>query len=374
MINKKKILIISGTRPEVIKLFPVVRAFENSLIFEPIFLSTNQQNELLENTLQEFRILPDFKLGFAETKTLGESFYRILKGIDHFMSMIKPDYVMVQGDTTTAIAGAISGFLSQIPVLHLEAGLRTNQMYRPFPEEIYRQAISRFTSINLAPTQEAVENLIKEGISQERIELVGNSIVDSLTYQIQEMSQETFQVKKNQLLVTLHRRENFGESIIEICKGIRRFTDEHKNRIHIVVILHSNPNSFKTIQTLLGKHNNIEIIEPANRFKFLRLMIESGCILTDSGGVQEEAFLLGKKLLIARTETERPEVLNGDSIYVSANEDSINRTLTSIFNDLSETGNIVEFQGVNRLSPLGDGNTASRVVELMENYEKNIMD
>lgn len=370
--TKKKVLIVLGTRPEVIKMFPVIKVLKNSNLIDFQILSTKQQNLLLESALNEFQIQPDLELKEYESSSLVDSLSEIMRGIESKLQDFKPDFLLVQGDTTTAFAGALVGYLNGVAVAHLEAGLRTMNLKRPFPEEGFRQSIARLTTIHLAPTEQAVRNLKREGIDTKKIFLVGNSIVDSLKFQMEDLQAIKESQVSNKLLVTLHRRENFGKNIEQVCLGIKKFVFEYSGEIQATIILHSNPNSFLPIKMLLGNQDRIQLIQPPKRRHFLQLLVQCGCVLTDSGGVQEEAHLLDKKLLIVRSETERPEVFNGDAKFVDLNEESVYLSLVKAFSEIKLAKS--PYNGVNLTTALGDGETAIKVRRILENYEKDSLD
>ena len=361
----KKVMTVLGTRPEVIKLFPAIEEINKSQHLKNIILSTNQQNALLESALREFNIKPDISKKAVKGRNLNKSLEGFLNVTQYAINKYQPNFVLIQGDTTSAFAGAMSGFLNNIPVVHLEAGLRTWEMARPFPEEVFRQAISRFTSINLAPNELAKRNLINEGIPINRIHVIGNTIVDSLKLQITEIKKRTAYSEQVDLLVTLHRRENFGKNLEGICSGVKMFAKLNKHA-QIKVIAHSNPKARLPLQNILTNIENLKIIEASSRKEFLKLLLNCKLVLTDSGGVQEEAFLLGKRLLIAREETERPEVLETNSEFVDLDELSVFEKLCKSFEE--ERENTSKKNKLNLKTKLGDGKSARKLVEILEKY------
>jgi UDP-N-acetylglucosamine 2-epimerase (non-hydrolysing) len=288
---------------------------------------------------------------------------------------MKPNLVIVQGDTTSAVAGAAAAFYKGIPVAHVEAGLRSGNLEKPFPEEMNRQVISRYSKLHFVPTKLARENLLEEGIKNKNIFLVGNTIVDTLRIQT---SGETFKANtncENTLLVTLHRRENFKVGIKTVCRALNSFAEKNKN-VKVLFVQHSNPQTAKTARKALNTSKNIRIIRQLTHSEIIKLMVNAKCILTDSGGIQEEAYLLNKKVLIARTETERPEVLKGDAKLLDLKEDAILRDLELAFstNVKKKTKILLTREILNLNSDLGDGYASERIMEEIRRYLESTLD
>lgn len=361
--KRKVIALILGTRPEVIKLFPLIREIRSNDNLQPVIISTNQQDRLLRLALQEFEIVPDYEVSPIKQHSVPAIFSHLVKHLETLILEIQPSMVIVQGDTTSAIAGALTAFLCKVPVGHLEAGLRSGNFERPFPEEIYRQLISRMSQMNFTPTEKAAEHLILEGIPVERILNVGNTIVDSIRIQLMHVGNLGSKSKEEfSLLVTLHRRENFGDNLRQICLGLRKFSKQFDD-VKISLLLHSNPSSREVITSLLQDVTGIELIESVNHRNFLNLIIKADHILTDSGGIQEEAFLLGKALSVARSETERPEVLSEGSQLIDPDENVLFDHLKKIYDEHIKMVNTNNIKIQLKLdTPLGDGNTSTRIV------------
>ena len=273
--------------------------------------------------------------------------------------MTKPDLVIVQGDTSTTFAAALSAFLNNIPLAHIEAGLRSLNLNSPFPEEGYRQIISRLSRFNFAPTNLARSNLLAEGIAPEKIFVVGNTIVDSVIKNLDGI--ESVKIE-NKILITLHRRENFGEPLTEICNGINKFATENQS-IRIKIIMHPNPNSSNTITTILGALNNIELISPLKYVNLLKEILSSIYVVTDSGGIQEECNILNVPLLIARNETERPEVLLNSGLLGTSSE-GIYSSMKDLFLNSEKSERVIKLNFEN----FGDGTSAMQIAKIVESY------
>ena len=377
----KKILLVFGTRPEAIKMAPLVKLIQqNSKEFIPIVCVTGQHRELLDQVLDIFEIEPDFDLNIMKS---GQDLYditsRVLIGMRSVLNDIKPDIVLVHGDTTTSTATALAAFYQQIPVGHVEAGLRTHDIYSPWPEEMNRQITSRIATYHFAPTPKSKQNLLNEGIAK-NIFVTGNTVIDALytiTGKIKKGIIET-QIKasikksgydterivtnKKVVLITGHRRENFGEGSISICKAIKRLALKYPN-VDFIYPMHLNPNVRKPIAEVFGnmQFKNTFFIEPLEYLDFIYLMDKSYLILTDSGGIQEEAPGLGKPVLVMRDTTERPEAVEaGTVILVGTDEDKIIET-TSMLIDNQQIYRSMS-QAIN---PYGDGKACNRIIDVL---------
>jgi len=313
--NKKiKIIFVFGTRPEAIKLAPVIKEFQkNNKLFETKICVTGQHRELLDEVLDLFEIKPEFDLKvMEENQDLYGLTSKILLRSKDIFKFYKADLVFVQGDTTTAFAGCLASFYQKIPVAHVEAGLRTYDIYSPFPEEINRQLISRIATYHFAPTSGAKNNLIKEGIKEDRIIVSGNTVVDALLYILKKIKNKKIEIDgyrvrdKKYILVTAHRRENFGERFLNICQAIKEIAISNPE-VDIVYPVHPNPNVRVPAYKILNNIPNVYLIKPLDYLQFVYLMSKAFLILTDSGGVQEEASCLGKPVLVMRDSTERIE-------------------------------------------------------------------
>jgi UDP-N-acetylglucosamine 2-epimerase (non-hydrolysing) len=328
-----KVLIVFGTRPEAIKMAPVVNAFKLSNQFETKVCVTAQHREMLDQVLEFFNISADYDLNLMKP---GQNLYsltsNIILGLKDVLEDFIPDYVLVHGDTTTTMSTSIASFYAGAKVCHVEAGLRTNNKYAPFPEEINRQVTSRITEYHFAPTEKAKLNLLSENILENNILITGNTVIDALKDSVEKVKNsnhpeivrlsEIVDPKKKLILVTGHRRENFGEGFLNICKALGKIAD--RRDVQIIYPVHLNPNVQKPVYDILDNHDNINLIEPLSYESFIWLMDKSYLIITDSGGVQEEAPSLGKPVLVMRETTERPEAVDaGTVILVGTDPDKI---------------------------------------------------
>ncbi len=353
------IAIIVGTRPEVIKLAPVIKAIQKENRIKPFVISTGQQGELLKKTFQEFEIKPSFEISLnSEKSNLPEQFGFLVREIGNCLKESCSKYVVTQGDTSSAFAGAVAGFLLKIPVGHVEAGLRSRDLSSPFPEEGYRNMISRIATDHFAPTSVAENNLLSEGIPENRIHLVGNTVVDSI---LENSSSSTQNPKVKKVLVTLHRRENFGQPLRDIAAAIKDFSLEELTT-QINVIIHPNPNSGLVLKELLADLVNVNLLEPLTYRDLLGEIRTSQCVLTDSGGIQEECAVLGSTLLIARKDTERPEVLSESRMLIGTNKE---RVYIALKTEINKDFHFKEDRDLN-LAIIGDGHSSSRICRIIQ--------
>jgi len=364
----KKILLVIGTRPEAIKMFPLVNELKKfNQIFEVKLCVTAQHREMLDSVLSFFSIIPDYDLNIMKSKqTLSSISADIISGLEDVFKSFNPDYTFVHGDTTTTFASAISAFYHGSKVCHVEAGLRTYNKKSPFPEEINRQLVSRISDYHYSPTIQSSKNLLNEGISDSTIVVTGNTVIDALNqtlkiiYKNPSLIVKSLTKKINNreiILVTGHRRENHGQGFENICRALKVIASRCKDHV-IIYPVHLNPNVKNPVQKNLSGIKNILLINPLDYPDFVWLMNESKIILTDSGGVQEEAPSLGKPVIVLRDNTERPEaVIAGTVILAGTNENKIiDYTL-----DLIENQNkYVEMS--NKHNPYGDGLACSRIV------------
>ncbi|MEP4484829.1 MAG: UDP-N-acetylglucosamine 2-epimerase (non-hydrolyzing) [Halioglobus sp.] len=367
------ILTIFGTRPDAIKMAPVVKAIEE----EPSLISrvcvTAQQREMLDQVLNLFEITPDYDLDLmTNNQNLADLTARVVTGLQDVLSEIRPDLVLVHGDTTTTMAASLASFYQRIPVGHVEAGLRTNNIYSPWPEEINRQITSRITTLNFAPTKLSRQNLLDENIDDSSIAVTGNTVIDALLSVVEKIQSDvnlqteldfqlpTIDEDKRLILVTGHRRENFGEGFLNICRALHELADNP--RLQIIYPVHLNPNVKGPVHEALGDHDNIQLIEPLDYLPFVHLMNKAHIILTDSGGIQEEAPSLGKPVLVMRDTTERPEALDEGTVRLVGTEKN---KIVSEANRLLDSKN--EYQIMARAhNPYGDGKAASRIVDTIK--------
>ncbi len=342
-----KVLTVFGTRPEVIKLAPLIRELESQPDIKSLTCATTQQRDLQNGILNLFGIKPDYDLNLMKD---GQDLYHIttavLLGIKEILDKELPDYIVVQGDTTTAFSAALAGFYKKIPVIHIEAGLRTGKLYSPYPEEANRSLISRITTLHMAPTELAVHNLKQEGIVA-NVHNVGNTIVDAIDWALTTHKpsnvdvQELLKLSKEKVLITAHRRENFGQPMINICEAVHEICLKYPNIIFVWPI-HPNPNVFNLVKERLSDLSNLHLVSPLDYVDLLWVIKESKLILSDSGGIQEESCILGKNILILREDTERPEVVSsGYGMLVGSNEELICSEFDRLIEQDSPDGSIV---------------------------------
>ena len=360
----KKILVVFGTRPEAIKMCPLVKELKSRPNAETVVCVTGQHREMLEQVLEAFQVVPDFDLSIMKQgQTLYDITSAVLLKMRDVLDSVRPDIVLVHGDTTTSFAAALAAFYMQIPVGHVEAGLRTNNLLSPFPEEFNRQAVDVVADYYFAPTETSKSNLLKEGKNESKIYVTGNTAIDALKTTVREdYSHEVLDWASGSRLIVLtaHRRENLGEPMHRMFRAIRRIVDEHPD-VKAVYPIHLNPVVRKAAQEELGGDERIRIIEPLMVVDFHNLLARSYLILTDSGGIQEEAPSLGKPVLVMRDTTERPEgVAAGTLKLTGTEEESIYRA----FKELLESE-----ESYNRMAhasnPYGDGRASVRIADAL---------
>ncbi|WP_421919707.1 non-hydrolyzing UDP-N-acetylglucosamine 2-epimerase [Marinifilum sp.] len=409
----KKVMFVFGTRPEAIKMVPIIKYIQkNNFNLEPVICVTAQHREMLDQVLELFEVVPDYDLNLMKP---GQDLYdvtsRVLLGMRDVLSEAKPDLVLVHGDTTTSTASALAAFYQQIPVGHVEAGLRTHNLYSPWPEEANRQLTGRLANYHFAPTETSKKNLIREGVSENKIFVTGNTVIDALFMvlnQIEERSDLKVQVEakllasglnreivnfymSNQLtpmidftsinnsildvyheqrklvLITGHRRENFGEGFLNICNAIKELAKCHPE-VDFIYPMHLNPNVRKPIQEVFDSNdnqqdsiNNVHFIEPLEYLPFVYLMSQSYLVLTDSGGIQEEAPGLGKPVLVMRNTTERPEGVSAGTVkLVGTNKESIINEVSDLLNNKTAYSLMSEAN-----NPYGDGTASVKIIEYL---------
>ncbi len=357
-------MVVFGTRPEAIKLAPVIRALEGSSDLEPLVVVTAQHREILDQVLALFGILPKHDLAIIQPRqTLTEITTRALDGLGHLLEHEQPDVVVVQGDTTSAFAGALAAFYRQVPVAHVEAGLRSGNVRAPYPEEMNRRLVSQLGALHLAPTQTARQALLAEGIGSTSIVVTGNTVIDALQHTIglripftDPALADLDEDPRRILLVTAHRRESWGEGMRAIGAALAHIAAAHPDLL-VVFPIHPNPRVRETILPALAGHPNIRALEPLPYGDFARLMRRSHLILTDSGGIQEEGPSLGKPVLVTRTTTERPEaVVAGTARLVGSDRDAIVEAVRELLHDETAYSRMA-----NAVNPYGDGRSAPRV-------------
>ena len=371
----KKILLIFGTRPEAIKMAPLFKVFQKDTdSFETKVCVSAQHREMLDQVLKFFEIKPDYDLDLMRP---GQNLYgltaTIIESLKPILEEFTPDYVFVHGDTTTTMAGSIASFYSGAKVCHVEAGLRTNNKNSPFPEEINRQITGRICDYHFAPTETSKKNLLKENISEDSILVTGNTVIDALFKSVDKVNQNPSQLIQNLskrigsqevVLVTGHRRENHGEGFQRICKALKRIAEDDTTRL-IIYPVHLNPKVQEPVNRILYGINNIILINPLAYQDFIWLMNKSKIIITDSGGVQEEAPSLGKPVLVMRDTTERPEAVEaGTVLLVGTNEDLI---VSKALDLLNNHENFVKMSKLH--NPYGDGLASNRIVDFIKNIK-----
>lgn len=379
----KTVMLVFGTRPEAIKMAPLVKEFQKYPDkFRTVVCVTGQHRQMLDQVLEIFDIKPEYDLNIMKQ---GQDLYdvtaRVLTGMRDVLEEVKPDVVLVHGDTTTSTAAALAAFYRQIPVGHIEAGLRTHNIYSPWPEEMNRQITGRIAEYNFAPTPLSKENLLNENVSEDKISVTGNTVIDALYWVVDKMKNDSNLDKELQkslkdagydvnrlgngkklVLITGHRRENFGDGFISMCKAIKALTEKYPE-VDFVYPMHLNPNVRKPIHEVFGENldglSNMFFIEPLEYLSFVYLMEKSDIVLTDSGGIQEEAPGLGKPVLVMRDTTERPEALSAGTVkLVGTDYEKIVNEVSALLDDSKH------YDAMSKaVNPYGDGHACKRIVE-----------
>lgn len=372
--NYKKILVVFGTRPEAIKMSPVVKQLKSSGNYDVIVCVTGQHRGLLDQVLDVFSITPDIDLDIMRSnQTLESVTEAVLQGVSGIIRERKPDLILVHGDTTTAFAAALAGFYNKVPVGHVEAGLRTGNINAPWPEEMNRRFVAQLASLHFAPTSNARDNLIKEQVSRERIWVTGNTVIDALLSVVDKISSEPSfldnlsiampwlaEKDRKLILVTGHRRENFGDGIQAVCRALKRIAAEHN--VDIVYPVHPNPNVMRPVHELLDGIPNIHLVPPMDYLPFVMLMSRAHIIITDSGGVQEEAPSLGKPVLVMRDTTERPEAVTAGTVrLVGVDEHKIVGEAVLLLTDPAYYATMSMAH-----NPYGDGHASGRILRVLD--------
>jgi len=368
---KKRVMFVFGTRPEAIKLAPVINEIKKHPdVFELLIVVTGQHRHMLDQVLRVFDIKPDYDMGIMEEgQTIQNVVSKVLRGLEGIILREKPDIVLVQGDTSTAFAASLSAFYRKVPVGHVEAGLRTWDKYRPFPEEMNRKLTTSLADIHFAPTSTSVKNLKNEGVPLVSIYLTGNTVIDALF----DVAKKDFDLRrvgldltagKKVVLVTTHRRESFGQPLKAICSAVREIAQKHLDDAKFVIPVHKNPSVRDVIFDELSGLKNVELIEPLEYEPFVHLMKASYLILTDSGGIQEEAPSLGKPVMVLREVTERPEGVSAGVVkLVGVKTESIIEACEKLLCDRSEYDKMAC-----KKNPYGDGLASQRVVSALLHY------
>ncbi len=379
MKNKLQVMVVFGTRPEAVKMSPVIKALQrHAEQVDTTVCITAQHREMLDQVLNVFEITPDIDLDLMKPdQSLAGLTARIFSDLDPIIKEKKPDWLLIQGDTTTVMAAAILGFYNQIKVGHVEAGLRTHDKWQPFPEEINRRLAGVVADLHFAPTENNRQNLLQEGIPDQMIHITGNPAIDALHYIIRKpLPSKTAQIldqaglidsKRRLILVTAHRRENFGEPIRDICRALKRLANRYQDQVTLVYPVHLNPNIQEPVYEMLSDVDNIILLDPLDYLPLVHLMNHASLILTDSGGIQEEAPSLGIPTLVLRERTERQEGVEAGTLkLVGTNPETILEAASRLLDDpaaheaMSEAAN-----------PYGDGHAAEQIVSILIQEWKN---
>ena len=370
-IKKIKVMSVFGTRPEAIKMAPLVKELEKRKEIESIVCVTAQHREMLDQVLETFDIKPNYDLNIMKQgQSLGDITTRALTGLEDVIKECKPDIVLVHGDTTTTFAGALAAFYNQVMIGHVEAGLRTNDKYSPFPEEMNRQMVDCMTDMYFAPTNLSRENLLKENIEESKIYITGNTAIDAMSTTVDDnySNPELDFVKDGErlILLTAHRRENLGEPMRHIFKAIKRIVDEFDD-VKVIYPIHKNPLVREVANEVFGDCKKVKLIEPLEVFDFHNFINKSYMIMSDSGGVQEEAPSLGKPVLVLRDTTERPEGIDAGTLkLVGTDEETIYNEAKRLLTDKKE------YERMSKASnPYGDGHASERIVDAIINKFNN---
>lgn len=376
----KKIMLVFGTRPEAIKMCPLVRELKKRKTLETLVCVTGQHRQMLDQVLQAFEVVPDYDLAIMkENQTLFDVTTSILNAIKAVLEESGPDVVLVHGDTSTTFVTSLACFYKQIPVGHVEAGLRTYNMYSPYPEEFNREAVSLIAQYHFAPTVQTAENLLREGKEKSRVWITGNTAIDAMKLTVREdysHPELDWAADSRLILITAHRRENLGEPMYHMFRAIRRVMEEHTD-VKAIYPIHMNPQVRKTADEVFGdqaadgREERMHIIEPLDVLDFHNFMKHSYLILTDSGGIQEEAPSLGKPVLVMRDTTERPEGIEAGTLrLVGTNEDTIYEQFSRLLNDREAYHKMACAS-----NPYGDGHACERIADILEKgYADDIVD
>ena len=364
-----KVMTIFGTRPEAIKMAPLVKELEKRNEIESIVCVTAQHREMLDQVLNVFDIKPDYDLNIMKQgQTLSEITSRVLLGLEEVIKKENPNIILVHGDTTTTFAGALAAFYNSVDIGHVEAGLRTWNKYSPYPEEMNRQMVSCMSDINFAPTELSAKNLIEEGKNKENIYVTGNTAIDAMKYTVNpEYKNDLFGWLGDSkfILLTAHRRENLGEPMYNIFRAVKRIVEENED-VKVIYPIHMNPKIREIANEVIGDNDRIKIIEPLEVIDFHNFINRSYLILTDSGGIQEEAPSLGKPVLVLRDTTERPEGIGAGTLkLVGTNEETIYEETTKLL-----TNQVIYDTMSKAVNPYGDGHASERIVDaIIEKYK-----
>ena len=369
----KKVLVVFGTRPEAIKMIPVAKELQKHQdLFETKICSTGQHRQMLDQVMGFFGVSADFELNvMSPNQTLSDVTCKVIKGMENVFAQWRPDVVLVQGDTTTVMAAALAAFYARIPVGHVEAGLRTGDIYSPYPEEMNRLLATRMAAIHFAPTATSRENLLRENVDPATVHITGNTVIDALFDALKRIDSNSallaelekmfsfLDPTKKLVLITGHRRENFGDGFLQICRAIADLAQ--RDDVQLVYPMHLNPNVRKPVNEIIGNCKNVHLIEPLDYPAFLYMMRKSYLILTDSGGVQEEAPSLGKPVIVMRDTTERPEAVTAKTVVLAgACRDTIFDYAVRLLDDQEFYNSMAK-----AINPYGDGLASERISKLI---------
>lgn len=366
--KKLKVMTVFGTRPEAVKMAPLVKELERHKEIESIVCVTAQHRQMLDQVLEIFDITPDYDLNIMQDRqTLVGITVRALEGLSEIMEKVRPDIVLVHGDTATTFAGSLAAFYQKISVGHVEAGLRTFDKYFPYPEEMNRKLTGALTDLHFAPTETNVKNLLNEGVEEKKIYVTGNTVIDALKTTVKKsfaFKDETLKKidysSDRVIAVTAHRRENLGEPLRNICSALKRIADRYDD-VQIVYPVHLNPAVKETADEVLGGHSRVHLIEPLDIQEMHNLMDRAYMVMTDSGGLQEEAPSLGKPVLVLRNETERPEaVIAGTVKLAGTDEENIVSLAAQLLDDPDEYNRMAK-----AVNPYGDGSASERIAKAL---------
>ncbi len=365
-----KVMTVFGTRPEGIKMAPIIKELEKRQGVESVTCITAQHREMLDSVLDLFNIKPDYDLNiFSPGQSLTQVTTRALEGLEEVIKKEKPDVLLVQGDTTTVFAGALAAFYQKVKIGHVEAGLRSGNIYSPYPEEANRMLTGIMTNYHFAPTKRSMDNLLKEDYPEENIFITGNTVIDALKYTIKEDYKFKLDLlnnldykNKRMILLTSHRRENIGQPMENVFGAIRDILEKYED-VEVIFPMHLNPKVREIARKILGDNKRIHLIEPLDYEPFTNLMAKVDLVVTDSGGLQEEAPTLGKPVLVIREETERPEgIESGTAKLVGTSYDKLYRELDILLSNREEYNKMA-----NAVNPYGDGNAAKKIVDAILN-------
>lgn len=363
--DKIKVMSVFGTRPEAIKMAPLVKTLEKEVNTESIVCVTAQHREMLDQVLRDFDIVPDYDLNIMKAgQTLEDITVRALKGIGEVIREVKPDIVLVHGDTSTTFAASLAAYYNQTKVGHVEAGLRTYDKYQPFPEEMNRRLTGAIADLHFSPTEPSKKNLLKENIDENIIFITGNTAIDALKttiddsykFTVDELNLIDYQ-NKRVITITAHRRENLGEPLENICKALRRIANEYED-VELVYAVHKNPAVSNPVHNILGGHGRIHLLDPLDIKDMHNLMNRSYMVMTDSGGLQEEVPSMGKPVLVLRNVTERPEGVEAGTLKLAGTDEE---TVYAMAKELLDNGDEYRKMAVAK-NPFGDGNASERIV------------